>query len=68
MLGIYAGTEGNDPLYPMSRFDRDELPMAAFKEGGLGFVRPIPESDNRGSGPSFTRQTHTAVAMKDSPH
>ena len=67
-LGIYVSTEGNDPLYPISRFDRDELPMAAFKEGGLGFVRPIPESDNRGSGPSFTRQTHTTVAMKDSPH
>ena len=31
--------------------------MAFFKEGGIGFVRPIPASDNRGSGPNFTGQT-----------
>jgi len=56
-LGIYTATEGNDPLSPISNFDKDELPMAFFKEGGLGFVRPIPASDNRGSGPNFTGQT-----------
>ncbi|HGC6391003.1 TPA: NucA/NucB deoxyribonuclease domain-containing protein [Cronobacter dublinensis] len=38
----------------MKSFDRDEFPMAMFKEGGKGAsVRYINPSDNRGAGSSI---------------
>ena len=58
-LSLYEYVEGRDPLSKISKFDRDEVPFAAVKEGGLGFVRPIPESDNRGAGNKFGEQINS---------
>lgn len=53
-LGLYRSVEGDDPVFPISQFDLDEVPFAAVEEGGFNaFVRPIPESDNTGSGALF---------------
>ena len=56
-LGDFEAEQGRDPITPVTGFERDEVPYARFEEGGTGAsVRPIPSSDNEGSGGDFGQQ------------